>query len=240
MEKKNSFSFFCPAYYDEKNISKVIEKANSLFSKHAKDYEIVIINDGSPDKTGEVAEMLSNKYEKVRVVHHETNKGYGVAISTGFREANKFEYVCYVDGDDQYDVLELENMIKLLHRYDIVISFRYEKTYNAVRIFISYIYNLLLRFLFRSPFRDVSCSLKIFRREIIDRMKIESNSPFVDAEIVFKAMLMGYHIGEMGINSYPRKFGKSTSTSIKNIILTIKDMLYIRRKLFMNSKEKMF
>tara|TARA_B100000315_G_C14544941_1_gene572754 strand:+ start:58 stop:792 length:735 start_codon:yes stop_codon:yes gene_type:complete len=235
--KKYNISFFCPAYYDEKNIEKVIEKANHLFSSCAKDYEIVIVNDGSPDKTGEIAEMLAKKYEKVRAVHHETNKGYGAAIKTGFREAKKFEYVCFTDGDDQYDVLELQNMLRLLNRYDIIISFRYEKAYSAVRVLISYIYNVLLRFLFRSPFRDISCSLKIFSREVIDRIEIESDSPFVDAEIIFKSMLMGFHIGEVGINSYPREFGKSTSTSLTNIMLTLKDIFRIRKKLFMNKKD---
>src|SRR5690606_24869786 len=104
---------------------------------------------------------------------------------------------------------ELYHIAKLLPRYDMIISFRYAKIYSTWRLFISAVYNVLLRILFRSRFRDVSCGLKLIRRSVADDIEITSSSPFVGAEMALKAMLKGYSVGEVGISTYPRVFGVS-------------------------------
>ena len=155
-------------------------------------------------------------------------------MQTGFAHACRYEWICFTDGDDQYDIRELYHIAKLLDKYDMIISFRYSKAYSTLRMFISSVYNRILRFLFRSRYRDISSGLKLVKREVIDDINITSSSPFVGAEITLKAMLKGYRIGEVGINTYPREFGVSTSTSIPNIFGTIKDMLRVHREEFVN------
>lgn len=235
MENKQPKIFlFFPVYNDEKTIRTVTEKSLKVLSDIASEYEILIVHDGSPDNSGKIADELAETYPAVSVVHHGRNRGYGKAIQSGFNYDNKYDWICFTDGDDEYDVRELYHMVKLLPHYDLLISFRYAKAYSTWRMFVSYVYNVVLRFMFRSPYRDISSGLKLVRREVIEDLDITSSSPFVGAEIVLKSMLKGYHVGEIGINTYPRQFGKSTSTSYANIIATIKDMLRVYKEVFQN------
>ena len=223
-EAKPDISFFCPAYYDEKNIRTVVEKAVDVLEKHAGNYEILVVEDGSPDDTARVADELSKKYDKVRVIHHPTNRGYGAALKTGFENVDMYPFVCFTDGDNQFDFYDIIKMIPLLEDYDAVISYRLTKAYGVVRKGISSGYNLLVRALFGIPFRDVNSSLKIFRREVIDSIEIESTSPFVDPEILVKAHALGFRINEVGILSYPRQHGRSSSLKPMNILSAVRDM----------------
>ncbi len=231
---KPSILLFYPVYNDEGTVRRVTEKSLAVLAKVASDYEVVIVNDGSPDKSGEIADQLAREYPKVSVIHHPRNLGYGAALQSGFNHSRRYDWICFTDGDDQYDVNELEHMATLLHRYDMLITFRYEKIYSNWRLFVSALYNIVLRFLFRSPFRDISCGLKLVRCEVIDHVQVTATSPFVGAEITLKAMLKGYAIGEVGISTYPRDFGHSSATSWKNIFATIKDMMRVRSEIFTN------
>lgn len=234
MSDKPSICLFFPVYNDEGTVRTVTEKSRTVLSHIASRYRIIIVNDGSPDRSGEIADQLAREYPEVSVIHHPVCRGYGKALQTGITHAGDCDWICFTDGDDQYDVRELYHISKLLHRYDMIISFRYAKIYTTWRLFISAVYNMILRILFRSPFRDVSCGLKLIRRPVADELEITSSSPFVGAEMVMKTMLKGYAIGEVGISTYPRVFGISTSTSIPNIIGTIKDMLRVYREIFAN------
>lgn len=225
--KKNKYSFFCPAYYDENNIAKVVEKAVSLFSEIAQDYEICIINDGSPDETGKVCEELSKKYEKVKVIHHKTNLGYGVALKDGFLHANKFEYVCFTDGDNQYDVYDFKKMIPLLPEYDMIIGSRKQNANSNIRKVISFCYNFSVRLLFGTKFRDMGAALRIVKRSAVNNISILCDGSFAPAEIIIKLHKLDYKIGIVPISSYPRIYGKSTSLSPKNFAKTILEMLKV-------------
>jgi glycosyltransferase involved in cell wall biosynthesis len=233
---KKSYSFFCPAYYDEKNVTLVVDKAIKLFSEIAEDYEIFLIDDGSPDDTGKVCEALSNKYEKVKVIHHKTNLGYGVALKNGFLNANKFEYVCFTDGDNQYDVYDFKKMIPLLPEYDMVIGLREHNANSDLRKFISGCYNFSIRLLFGIHFRDMSAALRIVKRSAINNISIICEGSFAPAEIIIKLDKLGYKIGTVPISSYPRIHGKSTSLSPGNFTKTIVEMI----KLFINIKTNQY
>ena len=136
------------------------------------------------------------------------------------------------DGDDEYEIEDFRKLLRLKDRYDLIITFRYRKIYSSTRIFVSWVYNSLLRFLFRTPFRDVSTGLRLVRRVVLDDLQLESTSPFVGAELAIKTMLKGYRVGEVGIQTFPRTFGSGSSTSIPNIAATIADMWRIYRHVF--------
>ena len=114
--RKPDITLFFPVYNDEFTIPIMVEKSIQVLNEIANKYEIIIINDGSPDKSGEVADQFAAKYSSVKVIHHEKNMGYGAAIQTGFKHAN-FEWICFTDGDDEYDVMDLKKMIKLKEYY---------------------------------------------------------------------------------------------------------------------------
>jgi glycosyltransferase involved in cell wall biosynthesis len=231
VKKLYSISLMFPVYGDELTVQPIIKKAVDLFSRLGCEYEIVIVDDGSPDRSGEIADELARKYDCIKVIHHPVNKGYGAALRSGLAACTK-ELICLTDGDDQYDVCDLPKLLKVIDYYPLVITFRYKKIYSTIRIFISWVYNMILRYLFRTHFRDISTGLRLVKRSLLDDVSLESSSPFIGAELTIKAMLKGYPVGEVGIQTFPRVFGKGTSTSIKNILWTIKDMLMIYQNIF--------
>ena len=224
-------SVFFPVYKDEATVAVMIEKALALLQSLTEEYEVIVVDDCSPDRAGAIADELALRHERVRVIHHPVNMGYGAAVRTGL-SACAFEYVCFTDGDDQYEVNDFLKLLKLRDRYDLIITFRYKKIYSSSRIFISWFYNKLLRFLFRTPFRDVSTGLRMVRRSILPDIELEARSPFIGAELAIKAMLHGYRVGEVGIQTFPRTFGRGSSTSMRNILATMADMWCIYRKVF--------
>jgi len=224
-------SFFFPVFRDERSVRNVAEKALKLLSELCSDYEIIIVDDGSPDRSGEIADDLAREHGSIRVIHHGKNLGYGSAVRSGLA-ASRFEYICLTDGDDEYEVEDFRKLLKLRDRYDLIITFRYKKIYSNTRIFVSWVYNKLLRLLFRMPFRDVSTGLRMIRKSVIEDLALESTSPFVGAEIAIKAMLKGYAVGEVGIQTFPRVFGKGATVSVSNILATMLDVFHVYRRVF--------
>jgi glycosyltransferase involved in cell wall biosynthesis len=222
---KSSIAIFFPVYRDEGTVEKVALKSLKVLSDIASDYKVVIVNDGSPDRSGEIADELARKYPNIISVHHKKNLGYGAALQTGFKHSMDYEWICFTDGDDEYDVNELYHIAKLFHHYDLIVTFRYSKIYGTLRILISYIYNRIIRWLFKSSLRDHNCALKMIRSSVIRDLKLISNSAFIGAEIIIKAMVKGYPIGEVGIKAYPRTF-------TRHIITSILDMMRVYREIF--------
>jgi glycosyltransferase involved in cell wall biosynthesis len=224
-------SLFFPVYRDELTTALMITKAIRFLSAVDGEYEVIVVDDASPDRSGAIADEMARRHPCVRVIHHPQNLGYGAAIRTGLA-ASRFEYVCFTDGDDQYEIEDFGKLLRLREHYDLIITFRYKKIYSSTRIFVSWVYNTLLRFMFRTRFRDVSTGLRIVRRSLIDEIPLESSSPFIGAELAIKAMFAGYRVGEVGIQTFPRRFGQGSSTSMPNILATMVDMWRTYRKMF--------
>jgi len=227
MKKLPSVSFFCPAYCDEENLPKLIPKADALLKKIAKRYEIIIIEDCSPDKTGDVADSLAKEYNNIQVIHHKTNRGYGGALKSGF-ENSKYEYVMYTDGDNQYDVDEFYGFIPFLDYADVVSGYARKKAVTFRRKVQSLIYNKLISILFFIPANDLNCSMKIYKRKVIDSMKIHSLSAFIDAEMIIKARRKGFKIKQLPVTHYSRLSGVEGGSKMNVIVDTIKDMIRFR------------
>jgi glycosyltransferase involved in cell wall biosynthesis len=226
-----SISLMFPVYKDEKTVRLVAERAMRFLEREGVDFEIVIVDDGSPDRSGLIADQLAIEYDSIKVVHHTHNLGYGKAIRSGVTACNN-SVILMTDGDDQYDIHDFAKLMKHMDKYDLIITFRYRKIYSSKRIFISWIYNKILRVVFRTRFRDVSTGLRLVHKSVLEDLVLESTSPFIGAELAIKAMLKGYRVGEVGIQTFPRAFGQGSSVSTANIIATIKDMIAMHRKVF--------
>ncbi len=231
---KPDISLFFPVYNDENTVRTVAERSIKLLEEVAGNYEVIIVNDGSPDRSGEIADELAGEYACISVIHHDVNRGYGAAIQTGLG-ASKYDIICAIDGDNEYDVFDLKKMLAVSDYYMLVIAFRYKKLYSTKRVFISFVYNAVLRLVFNSPFRDISTGIRLIKREVLDGIELKSNSPFIGAELTLKSMLRGFPVGEVGIQTFPRDFGTGSATSVANIIGTIKDIWRIRREIFSDS-----
>lgn len=225
-------SLFFPVFNDEATVRSVAEQGIALLRGYATAFEIIIVDDGSPDRSGPIADELAREYpDIIRVIHHGANRGYGAALKSGI-EACRHEWICMVDGDNEYAVSDLKKMLEIRAYYRLIIAFRYRKLYSTSRIFISFVYNFVLRRLFRTPFRDISTGIRTIHRSVLDQVTLTSDSPFIGAELAIKTMLCGYPVGELGIQTFPRSFGSSSSTSMRNILLTIRDMLRVRKEIF--------
>lgn len=226
-----NISLFFPVYKDDLTIRDLAQRALQMLSEVAEDYEVVIVDDGSPDRSGEIADELARSDSRIRVAHHPRNLGYGAAMKRGISLC-RFDWICMVDGDNEYDVFDLKRMLSLRHYYPLVIGFRYKKLYSALRIFISYVYNATLRYLFRTRFRDISTGIRLIHRSVLDEVTLNSDSPFIGAELAIKSMLRGFPVGEVGIQTFPRRFGAGSSTSPINILRTIRDIYRMHREVF--------
>jgi len=171
-----SVSLFFPVYKDEQTVRLVTEKALRLLrSLELEAFEVIIIDDGSPDRAGEIADRLARECQDVRVIHHPRNLGYGAAIRSGLAAA-RFEWILFTDGDDQYEIEDFRKQLRLSDRYDLLVSFRYKKIYSLQRVFISWVYNRLVQLIFHVQFRDISTALRMVRRELIDDLMLEATT----------------------------------------------------------------
>ena len=229
MNKIKSISLMFPLYKDRNTVKLMITKSSNVLRKLKIKYEIIIVDDGCPENSGELAKEIAKKFTNVKIFFHKKNLGYGAALKTGFRKF-KYDWIFMIDGDNEYDVNDLFRLARASKNYDLVITYRYKKKYATSRIIISWVYNAILRLIFNIKFRDISTGSRLVSRKLVKRIKLKSNSPFVGAELAIKAELAGYKVGEIGIHTYPRNFGTGSSVSFKNILLTLKDMflLFVR------------
>ncbi len=227
VQKLSSVSFFCPAYHDEKNLPVLIPKVHSFLTEIANEFEILIIEDGSPDRTRHVADELAGKFSNVRVIHHAKNLGYGATIRDGFMQS-RYEYVMYTDGDNQYDVHEFAAALPLLEHADIVTGYVQEKAADAKRKMQSNLFNTLVRMLFFFPIRDVNCSMKIYKRRVLDAISIRGTSAFIDAEMLIRARRAGFTIVQFPVTHFHRTEGVASGSKMSVILPTIRDMLKFR------------
>lgn len=225
--KLSSVSFFCPAYNDEKNLPVLIPRVNEFLSEITDTYEIIIVHDGGPDRTGEVADRLSSEFPNVRVIHHPKNLGYGVTLRDGFN-ASKYDYVMYTDGDNQYDVREFLPHLNLLKEADVLSGYVTEKAASLRRKGQSEIYNWIIRLLFLVWCRDINCAMKIYKRKVLDTIEIKSPSCFIDAEMIIKSKKAGFNVVQFPVTHFLRTEGVPSGSKMSVIMSTIRDMLKYR------------
>jgi glycosyltransferase involved in cell wall biosynthesis len=230
MKKLDSISIMFPVFKDSRTVKKMIYESLKVLKKSSKKYEIVIVDDGCPENTGNIAKEITKSIHNVSVIFHKKNLGYGAALKTGLK-CCKHEWIFQLDGDAEYSVQDLAKLIKASKNCDLVITYRFKKKYKTSRIFISWIYNKLLRFLFGTKFLDISTGSRLVKSKLINKVRLSSNSAFLGAELAIKAKLKGYKINEIGIHTYPRTFGSGSSVSLKNIVLTIIDMFILLFKI---------
>ncbi len=230
---KPSISFFCPAYFDEGNIRTTVENVIATLERVAENYDITIVEDGSPDNTAAEADKLAEEYSSVRVIHNPVNLGYGGALKTGFAAAAKYEVVAYTDGDGQYDFSEFDNLLEVWDGSSVVSAYRLNRADTATRVLQTKVFGFLLRIFFGLRVADVNCSMKLFPRQILDKIDITSDSAFIDAEILIKLSRLGIKIDQVGVHHLPRLHGAASGAKPGVVFTTIVDMF---RTLF--SREK--
>ncbi|MFA4905305.1 MAG: glycosyltransferase family 2 protein [Candidatus Margulisiibacteriota bacterium] len=203
-------SCFFPMYNEEGNVESVVRQAVMVLEKRVEEFEIIIVNDGSTDRTRELAEKLAREDKRIKVVNHSKNLGYGAALNSGF-SASRFEIIFQADGDNQFDLSELDRLLPFIEQSDFVIGYRGKRQDPFYRIWEGELYRFLLGILFGLFLKDANCAFKLFKKKIISQIKIETTGALINGEIFIKARALGFSkIKEVGVTHYPRKIGKQT------------------------------
>lgn len=219
--KLPELSIFFPFWNEEKNIEKVIESAIPIANTTADVWEIIIIDDGSSDKTFEIAKELSRKHKNVKVITHSPNRGYGAALKEGFENA-QYKYIVFSDGDGQFDFSQVEKFVHEIKNADIVIGFRKQRRDNAVRHVLMYLLKIWDFAFFRFYYRDIDCGFKMFKKSaLIEIMPLRSEGAMITTEIFAKARKKGLKIREVEVDHYARRYGDQSGANVAVLIRAI-------------------
>jgi glycosyltransferase involved in cell wall biosynthesis len=222
----NSVSLIIPAYNDETTVGRLIGDSVSLLEKVCPDYEIIVTNDGSKDNTLFVIRELASGNQRIRIINHEKNQGFGRTIRELYM-AGKKDYIFSLPGDYQYAPKELLKMAEGISNYDFVIGLRVKRNDPWRRKLQSKVYNLLLRVLYGHRHKDVN-SIKLFRRAILDKIELKSQTAFVDAELCIRSEKAGFKVIEIPIEHLPRLSQGASGGKISVISETFSDLLTMR------------
>ncbi|MCP4610921.1 MAG: glycosyltransferase family 2 protein [Planctomycetes bacterium] len=218
-----SISVFFPCYNEQGNVTGIVEKTLAVLEKLDADFEVIIVDDGSSDDTGKIADELAGGNDRVKVVHHGTNLGYGAALQSGFKAATK-ELVFYTDGDGQFDIKEMPGLLGLMGQYDIVSCYRLNRQDNLVRRINAWCWTKLVCLVFSMKIRDIDCAFKLYKREIFDTFKLVSTGALIDAEVLARAVRKGYRVVQQGVHHYPRTAGAQTGANLRVILRAFKEL----------------
>jgi glycosyltransferase involved in cell wall biosynthesis len=225
-----AISVFFPCYNEQQNVSRTVEGALEVLEKLNADFEIIIINDGSTDKTGHIADELAGQESRIKVVHHRRNLGYGAALQSGFKAASK-KLVFYTDVDGQFDLNELPPLLPLMEHYDIVSCYRLNRRDPLIRKINAWCWTKLVCLLFGLKLRDVDCAFKLYKRDIFDHIEMSSTGALIDAEVLARAARRGYRITQTGVHHYPRKAGAQTGAKFRVIFRAFRELFQLRRRI---------
>ena len=225
-----SLTVFFPCYNEEANVERTTQAALTACRRIADDFEIIIVNDGSKDKTGQVADRLAAEHDEVRAVHNNPNLGYGGALQRGYREATK-QWVFYTDGDGQFDFEEIDKLLPLLADYHAVSAYRLDRKDPLVRKLNAWCWTTLVNLVFGMRIRDIDCAFKIFPRSLFDQIEMKSTGALIDAEVLARATRLGYRIGQTGVHHYPRTEGEQTGANLRVILRAFKELFKLRTQI---------
>jgi glycosyltransferase involved in cell wall biosynthesis len=227
-----SISLFFPAYNDEHSIGTLVRHSFALLEPSGRDFEVIVVNDGSQDGTGRVLAALQAELgERLRIVTHPVNRGYGGALRSGFEAACK-DLVFYTDGDGQYDVGELPKLIDALTPdVGLVNGYKLERNDPRHRVLIGWLYNRFAKTVFGIRIRDVDCDFRLVRRDLVDRIQLTATSGVICVELVRKLELTGCRVVEVGVHHYPRLYGRSQFFRLRSLATTFAQLCRLWIKL---------
>jgi glycosyltransferase involved in cell wall biosynthesis len=229
--RPSGLSIFFPAYNDAGTIASLVIRAIQVAKQLTPDYEVIVVNDGSSDSTREIIDELTRTYPQVRAIHHETNRGYGGALQTGFASAVK-DFVAYTDGDAQYDPAEFALLWERLSPdVDVVNGYKISRSDPWYRIVIGRVYHHVVKLLFRLRIRDVDCDFRLIRRAVFDRVRLERATGVICLEMMRKIQDAGFRVVEVPVHHYHRTHGHSQFFNFRRVFWTGVDVMKLWVKL---------
>ncbi len=240
MANRPTFSAFFPAYNEEANLPRLFKALVPILEANTSDYEILIIDDGSRDRTSEVVQEASRANPKIRLIRHDVNQGYGAALLSGFRAA-KHGLVFFSDSDNQFDLNEIPKLIKSLEGADVVSGVRRHRMDPLHRRMNAWLWRTLVNFLFDLRITDINCAFKVYRREILQKIHLErvlSHGACINTEILIRLKRAHARIVEIPVTHLPRTWGTQTGAKLSVILRAFKELFQMQKRLALEAKEE--
>jgi glycosyltransferase involved in cell wall biosynthesis len=226
-----SLSVILPAHNEEENIANTVSDCVSYLGSNFPEYEVIVVNDGSRDRTREIVEELSRQNPAVVLVNHEVNKGYGSALRSGFDKAS-LDYIFFMDSDGQFDITDLDRLVPHIGGKNVVIGYRENRADSFVRSLNAWMYGLYIRLMFGLSVKDMDCAFKIFPTEAYHKVRpIKSGGALFSAEFLIKLKRVGYVFKEVPVRHFPRKFGSQSGANLKVILRMFRESWKLRNEL---------
>jgi len=228
----HELSVVLPAFNEEANVDAVVRKCAAYLEARLPEYELLVVNDGSRDRTGDILNRLTSEVPRLRPLHHAVNRGYGAALRTGFDAATK-RFVFYMDGDGQFDINDLDKLLPLATDDDhIVTGFRIERRDPFIRRLNAKLFGgWLVRIMLNVRVRDLNCAFKLIPKKVLDAITLESTGALINAEMYGRAVRQGFGIKEVGVHHYPRTAGVQTGAHLSVILKAFYDLFRLRQKI---------
>ncbi|GCE30951.1 hypothetical protein KDA_64350 [Dictyobacter alpinus] len=226
---RQSLSVVLPAHNEEQVIATTVTYALEILTPLAGDFEVVVVNDGSTDRTGEILQAMALKDRRVRVITHEVNRGYGAALVSGFEAAAK-DLTFFMDSDGQFDIRELKMFFPLIGQYDAVLGYRIDRQDPWMRKLNAWGWKLLVRLVLGVRVRDIDCAFKLYNTQFLHTNCFETRGAMINAELLYKFKRDGYTFTEIGVHHLPRRTGKATGANLKVIVRAFKELFYYAYK----------
>lgn len=225
-----SISIVVPAYNEENNVVEAVRGIVRTARRLDLPHEIILVNDGSQDRTGTVARALCDEVSSLRLVEHYPNRGYGGALKAGF-EAAENDLVAFVPADNQFNFEEIRLFLEQIADADVVCGYRAIRKDPWIRRMNALGWNWLVRVLFGYLCRDIDCGFKLFRREVLDSVHLISDGAMIDTEFLAGARARGFRVAEVPVTHLPRRAGRPTGANVRVIVRAFRDLLQFRARL---------
>jgi glycosyltransferase involved in cell wall biosynthesis len=226
-----SLSVVIPAYNEEANVASAVERVSSVLQPFELEHEIIVVNDGSRDRTGEIVRELQSHVPHLKLVEHFPNRGYGGSLKAGFAAA-KYEWIAFTPSDNQFDFGEIKLLMACADKADIVSGYRANRQDPFIRKLNALGWNTVVRLLFGYLCRDIDCGFKLFKRQVLNHVHVESNGAMIDTEFLAGARARGYKITDVPVTHLPRVAGHPTGANLKVIIKAFRDLGSFRLRLW--------
>lgn len=223
-------SVFLPAYNEEANVAQAVERVSAVAAQLGIEYEIIVVNDGSRDRTGDIVREMLPRVPHLRLEEHYPNRGYGGALKAGFAAA-KGEWIAFVPADNQFDFSEIGRFLALRNQADIICGYRAKRQDNFIRRLNAFGWNTLVRLLFGYLCRDIDCGFKLVHRRVLEQVHLVSNGAMIDTELLAGARARGFRIAEVPVTHLPRLHGAATGANPRVILRAFRDLVRFRRRL---------
>jgi putative flippase GtrA len=226
---QHSLSIVLPAYNEDAVIGVTLEQALNVLAAWVKDFEIIVVNDGSTDRTGSIVSAITEAEPRVRIVTHERNQGYGSALADGFAVATK-ELTFFMDSDGQFVIDDLARLLIFIDEYDAVIGYRLDRQDTWVRKLNAWGWNLLARNILGIQARDIDCAFKLLRTDFLHQHPLETRGAMINAELLYKLKRAGYTYREVGVRHLPRRGGRATGANLRVIARAFRELFHFTRE----------